>query len=353
MKTLTKIIGMGLIGSALLIGYTSNASAQFSASVQINATADFYAPLGTLGTWVTVGTYGRCWHPSGVAVTWRPYCDGTWVWTDCGWYWESDEPWSWACYHYGRWVLDAGAGWIWVPDVEWAPAWVWWRTGGGYIGWAPCPPAGVIVAPAAFAFVAEGHFHDPVRPTTIIVNNTTIINQTTVQNNFRHETRVIDGGSRRVALSDGPSLETVQKATGKTISAVPVQEAIRRTSMPSTVRQTAPAPATAPNKAQAIPEQSQKPGFQEPPVKGQNQPNNQEKFREPPAPTMKSNAPGSAPKKDMNAPPETRKRKGEEAQPAKKPAQEPGKPPGKPEEAQPAPGHENPPKEKGDKPEQP
>jgi hypothetical protein len=317
MKTLSKMIGMGLIGSVLLTGYASNASAQFSAAVQINARADFYAPLGTLGTWVTVGTYGRCWHPSGVAVTWRPYCDGTWVWTDCGWYWESDEPWAWACYHYGRWVLDPESGWIWVPDVEWAPAWVWWRTGGGYIGWAPCPPAGVIIAPGAFAFVAVGHFHDPVRPTTVVVNNTTIINETTVQSSFRHETRVIDGGSRKIAVNDGPPVDTVEKAAGRKISAVPVQEAIRRTSIPSTMRQTAP----------PVSEKPQQPGVQEPPAK--------------------QDSPGAPPK--HNEPPQTQKRKGEEAKP-KKPEHDPGKAPGKPEEPKPAPGHESEPKDKGDKP---
>lgn len=346
MKALVKIIGMGLIGSLFINGFSSNAAVQVSASVQINATADFYAPLGTLGTWVTVGSYGRCWHPSGVAVTWRPYCDGTWVWTDCGWYWESPEPWGWACYHYGRWVLDPGMGWIWVPDVEWAPAWVWWREGGGYIGWAPCPPAGVIVAPAAFAFVAVGNFHEPVRPTTVIVNNTTIINHTTVQNSFRHETRVIDGASRKIAVNDGPSVESVQKATGKTIATVPVQEAIRRTSMPSTMRPKAPA--EQPGKAQAIPEQPKKQGLQEPPARS----HSPEKFSEPPAPTMRSNAPGAPPNRDKNAPPPVPKRKDEEARP-KNPGHEPAKPAEKPQEFKPAPGHEGPPKDKGDDHEKP
>jgi len=33
----------------------------------------------------------------------------------------SDEPWGWACYHYGTWVDDPAVGWVWVPGVEWAP----------------------------------------------------------------------------------------------------------------------------------------------------------------------------------------------------------------------------------------
>src|SRR5207248_3283991 len=32
--------------------------------------------------------------------------------------------------------------WCWVPGYEWGPAWVSWRTGGNYVGWAPPPPEG-------------------------------------------------------------------------------------------------------------------------------------------------------------------------------------------------------------------
>jgi hypothetical protein len=55
--------------------------------------------------------------------------------------WVSDEPWGWATYHYGRWANVDGTGWVWVPGYQWAPAWVSWRYGGGYAGWAPLPPA--------------------------------------------------------------------------------------------------------------------------------------------------------------------------------------------------------------------
>src|SRR5689334_7249602 len=79
------------------------ADLEVSASVRVSAVAEFNAPLASHGTWVEVRGYGRCWRPSGIVVGWRPYCDGEWVWTDCGWYWQSDEPWSWACYHYGSW----------------------------------------------------------------------------------------------------------------------------------------------------------------------------------------------------------------------------------------------------------
>ena len=59
---------------------------------------------------------------------------------DYGWYWDSREPYGWATYHYGRWALTADYGWVWVPGAEWGPAWVDWRYGGGYAGWAPMPP---------------------------------------------------------------------------------------------------------------------------------------------------------------------------------------------------------------------
>src|SRR5205814_6988424 len=113
----------------------------------------FEAPLAAQGSWVEVQSYGRCWRPAGVAVEWCPYCHGQWVWTDCGWYWASDEPWGWACYHYGCWVYDPVYAWIWVPGTEWAPAWVSWRLGGGYIGWAPLPPRGFAVSLGAPQFV--------------------------------------------------------------------------------------------------------------------------------------------------------------------------------------------------------
>src|SRR5213592_3500961 len=174
MKATLNSLLAGLLGMANLAVFNASAELEVSASVSIHAAADFYAPLTPDGVWVEVGSHGRCWRPSHVAVGWRPYCDGHWEWTDCGWYWVSDEPWAWACYHYGSWVYDAG-GWFWVPGVEWAPAWVSWRVGGGHIGWALIGPRGVIVAPSLFVFVDGPRFHERIRPNTVIVNNTTII----------------------------------------------------------------------------------------------------------------------------------------------------------------------------------
>jgi hypothetical protein len=104
----------------------------------------FYDNIGSDGSWVEVADYGYCWQPS-VAVSnsnWRPYSDGYWAYTDVGWTWVSYEDFGWATYHYGRWTRLRDRGWFWVPGREWGPAWVSWRTGGDYVGWAPLPPRG-------------------------------------------------------------------------------------------------------------------------------------------------------------------------------------------------------------------
>ena len=130
----SNILALGLAGILGLGVPLARADVDVSVGVQINAVADFSAPLAPHGVWVDVGSHGPCWPPAHVAVGWRPYCDGHWVWTDYGRYWVSDEPWAWATYHYGAWVHDSFHGWIWVPGIEWSPAWVYWRVGGGHIG---------------------------------------------------------------------------------------------------------------------------------------------------------------------------------------------------------------------------
>ena len=53
---------------------------------------------------------------------------------------ETNEPFAWAVYHYGRWGYDEDYGWFWVPGDTWAPAWVQWRYSDDYVGWAPVGP---------------------------------------------------------------------------------------------------------------------------------------------------------------------------------------------------------------------
>ncbi len=114
-----------------------------------NAPADvgyFYNDLSPYGTWVVLDGIGWCWQPRTVVISrgWRPYCDGgRWVYSDCGWFWQSDYSWGWAPFHYGRWQLHARCGWVWTPDRVWGPAWVTWRVAGNNCGWAPLPPRAV------------------------------------------------------------------------------------------------------------------------------------------------------------------------------------------------------------------
>jgi len=100
----------------------------------------FYEGLAPYGSWLEVNGCGYCWQPTISIAGWRPYLDGCWVWSSFGWAWQTNEPFGWAAYHYGRWVNLSGYGWIWVPGSEWAPAWVAWRQSSDCVGWAPLPP---------------------------------------------------------------------------------------------------------------------------------------------------------------------------------------------------------------------
>jgi hypothetical protein len=226
------IVHLMLAGSLLFVIYKAKSELEVSASVEIHAPGDFYGPLATHGTWVEVSTYGRCFRPEGIDAGWQPYCEGIWVWTDCGWYWQSDEPWAWACYHYGTWFDDPAQGWIWVPGIEWAPAWVTWRTGGDFIGWVPCAPRGAVVAPALFAFVDVNHFQDPIRRATVTVNNTAAIGQTRLLAGPGREKRNVDGKSQEIVVNHGPDVEAIQKATGRQLQPVPIQSASQRSPAP-------------------------------------------------------------------------------------------------------------------------
>ena len=196
--------------------------------VVIQSENDFYEPLAAHGRWVVVGSYGRCWIPARIEAGWRPYSNGYWQRTDAGWYWASEEPWGWATYHYGRWDFDAQFGWIWVPQTQWSPAWVAWREGGGYVGWAPLRPSvtiGVNIGavnyePAftsrAFVFVEHRRMLEPVRPKTVIVNNTTIINNTVNITNVKVVNKSV--------INEGPQPEVIERESGRKVQAVAARE---------------------------------------------------------------------------------------------------------------------------------
>jgi hypothetical protein len=101
----------------------------------------FYTSLDPHGEWVRTQNYGWAWAPENVEYRWRPYTVGHWSWVEpYGWTWVSNEPWGWATYHYGRWTYIDDYGWVWVPGSVWAPAWVAFRYGNPWVGWAPLPP---------------------------------------------------------------------------------------------------------------------------------------------------------------------------------------------------------------------
>jgi len=124
---------------ALLLSLPSVRPAEAS-HLRDDAARLFYSKLAPYGTWIHHRIYGRVWFPRNMPAYWRPYQDGYWAYTyDYGWLWVSDWVWGWATDHYGRWVWDDWYGWIWVPGAVWAPAWVVWRYGDGYVSWAPLP----------------------------------------------------------------------------------------------------------------------------------------------------------------------------------------------------------------------
>jgi hypothetical protein len=205
-----------------------------------------------------------------VEVGWRPYANGHWERTDAGWYWASDEPWGWATYHYGRWDFSVNFGWIWVPHTQWAPAWVSWRQGAGYVGWAPLPPSarigsrGIVevrepaFAPRAFVFVSEQRLLEPVRPATVIVNNTTVINQTV------NITKVQVVNNR--VINEGPRPEIIERKSGRKIHALPVHElrhkeeievASRQRIAPTTPEKSVPLPAREVGPVRTVPARDQ------------------------------------------------------------------------------------------------
>jgi len=121
----------------------------------------FYDNLAPYGEWVYDARYGNVFVPY-EDPGFRPYTRGHWVMTEYGNTWVSDDPWGWACYHYGRWTYNGYYGWIWIPGHEWAPAWVSWRYGGGYCGWAPLGPdytvGGVYYCPDNWWVFVEPHY---------------------------------------------------------------------------------------------------------------------------------------------------------------------------------------------------
>jgi hypothetical protein len=192
----------------------------------------FYTNLAPYGHWVQAPDYGSIWLPFNLASGWRPYSLGHWVMTDYGWTWVSDESFGWATYHYGRWVNEPNYGWGWVPGYDWGPAWVAWRNGGGYIGWAPLPPQvtwsasvglnlgginlDVALAPTQYCFVPERSFLEPQLQTYIAppARNVTFIKSAPNVTNYR-----VVGGH---AVNQGIAVQHIEPVTGKRVAVLKV-----------------------------------------------------------------------------------------------------------------------------------
>lgn len=212
-----------ILAAAMLLG-TVAPNAQSAVRVSVDF---FHDNLEPYGDWREVGDYGWCWQPRDVGRNWRPYSDGRWLYTDVGWTWDSDEPYSWAVYHYGRWARIDRIGWVWVPGTEWGPAWVSWRRSARHVGWAPLPPdaefnrsvgfgarvdADYDIGPTYYSFVTVRNFGAP-RLRTVIVEpqeNITIIRQTT---NITRITYV-----NNVVYNQGPQYEVIARE-----SALPIR----------------------------------------------------------------------------------------------------------------------------------
>ncbi len=199
----------------------------------------FYTKLDPYGVWRETSDYGYVWQPDVAQRSrdWRPYTNGRWVYTDVGWMWVSEEPFGWAAYHYGRWTRLRHIGWVWVPGDEWAPAWVSWRKGNDYVGWAPLPPearfdrrAGIRnwsdnyydVGPDQYCFVETRQFGaQHVSPTIVSSErNVTIVNQTTNVTNITYSnTRIVN---------QGPDYYELQKRTQQPIEHLRIE---RRTAV--------------------------------------------------------------------------------------------------------------------------
>ena len=218
--------------------------AQAETEVSLNF---FYDNLSSQGNWIEVADYGYCFQPN-VAVSnsdWRPYADGYWAYTDAGWTWVSYEDFGWATYHYGRWSNLADYGWVWVPGYEWGPAWVSWRTGGDYVGWAPLPPQGddVVyegraitgavdvtfgIGPLYYNFVDIRYIGEPVLRERLIEpsRNVTIINNTVNVTNITYNNSIV--------INNGPDLNRVNQFSTRPIQRLTLQ---REPTVPANVGQ--------------------------------------------------------------------------------------------------------------------
>ena len=226
MRTFNKLIGIAALAVMLLLTMPLTGKAQGD----YISDQEFYDELQPYGTWISDPRYGNVWVPD-AEEGFRPYASrGHWVLTEYGNTWVSDYPWGWATFHYGRWRYDDYYGWEWIPGHHWAPAWVSWRHGGGYYGWAPLLPGisiGIsfgggyhvpdnywVCAPQAYVNNPNVYnYYVPQSRSVTIIQNTTIINNTYINNNQTY-----------IA---GPRQEEIREATHQNVRVYRINNADR------------------------------------------------------------------------------------------------------------------------------
>jgi hypothetical protein len=194
----------------------------------------FYDRLEPYGRWFEVNGYGYCWRPTITVAGWRPYVDGCWVWSSYGWAWQTNEPFGWATYHYGRWVNLARYGWIWVPGSDWAPAWVAWRQSRDCVGWAPLPPepgafSGVYrdcdsrygLGPNSYTFINTNQFVS----SSYINVYAPVTRQTTIFQHSVNVTQIVPSRGQGHAFTHhgGPPRTQIEQACGRPVPQRQVQ----------------------------------------------------------------------------------------------------------------------------------
>ncbi|MDD4459523.1 MAG: hypothetical protein PHQ24_06920, partial [Proteiniphilum sp.] len=209
-------------------GYYNEYDEHHNGGISFNV---FYNELRPYGRWINHRAHGRVWIPN-VGGNFHPYAtNGYWVMTDYGNTWVSDYSWGWAPFHYGRWYYDDYYGWAWVPGYEWAPAWVTWRSGGGYYGWAPMGPGLHInihinlparywtFLPNRYMYHRNMHRHYN-RYSPAIYNRTTIVNNTYIYNDNRYYS--------------GPSASDYRRETGRTATVRRLESSTNRSGRATT-----------------------------------------------------------------------------------------------------------------------
>jgi hypothetical protein len=215
MKTLNNIhILLFSLVFLFFFGISKKVNAQPGITVSFQ---QFYDELSPYGEWVDDPEYGYIWVPN-VDPDFQPYAtNGRWVMTDYGNTWVSNYDWGWAPFHYGRWNHNRRFGWTWVPGYEWGPAWVNWRSGGGYYGWAPLGPGmsigiSINIPSNYWVFVPQRYilsprihsYYAPRRTVINVYNRTTIINNTYVHNNRTYVTGPRRNEIQRITRSSIP-----------------------------------------------------------------------------------------------------------------------------------------------------